>query len=280
MKNILFALATLVAIALLNSCTKVIDINLNEADPKIVIEAELLSGTHDFTVKITKTGDFFNPGQPGTVADATVFLKKGTDAALHLANEGNGIYSLKNFTASENTAYFLSVTVEGKTYEATDFLPKNVPLDSLTVGVPENSLFNTSGADSFQIVVNYQDPPEDLNFYRIRSTVNGIPRSEGAKLLVIEDRYSVGAYFTLPIFTDSYELNDNVDVELMSISHAMFDYFNTLALLVDGSGSPARRTPAAIGRAVRWGIWGVFDFKTDDFGEVSAFLKETIYVSF
>ena len=63
-------MAALAAVALLNSCTKVIDINLNEADPKIVIEAELISGTHDFTVKITKTTDFFNPGQPVTVADA------------------------------------------------------------------------------------------------------------------------------------------------------------------------------------------------------------------
>ncbi len=258
MKNILFALAAIVAGALLDSCTKVIDINLNEADPKIVIEAELLSGTHDFTVTITKTGDFFNPGQPETVADATVFLKKGTDAALNLTDEGNGMYSLKNFTATENMSYFLSVTVEGKTYEATDFLPKNVPLDSLTVGVPENSLFNTSEADSFQIVVNYQDPPDDLNFYRIRSTVNGIPRSEGAKLLVIEDRYSVGAYFTLPIFTDSYELNDNVDVELMSISHAMFDYFNTLALLVDGSGSPAPTNPSSNWSGGALGYFGAF----------------------
>jgi len=179
MKNIRFVMATIGAIALLSSCTKVIDLNLNEADPKIVIEAELVSGTHDFTVKITKTSDYFNPGEPVTVGDATVFLKKGTDAPLYLATEGDGVYVLKNFTATENTSYFLSVTAEGKTYEASDFLPKNVPLDSLSVGVPENNPFNPSGADSFEIVLYYQDPPADLNFYRIRSTVNGIPRSEG-----------------------------------------------------------------------------------------------------
>jgi hypothetical protein len=258
MKNILFALATIVAIALLNSCTKVIDINLNEADAKIVIEAELVSGTQDFMVKITKTSDFFNPGQPVTIADATVFLKAGTDASLNLTNEGNGIYSLKNFTATENTSYFLSVTAEGKTYEATDFLPKKVPLDSLSASVSDNNPFNPSGSDSFQIVVNYQDPIADINFYRIKSTVNGIPRSEGVKLLVIEDRYSVGAYFTLPIFTDSYELNDSVDVELVSMSHAMFDYFNTLALLVDGSGSPAPTNPSGNWSGGALGYFGAF----------------------
>ncbi len=258
MKNILFAMASIVAIALLNSCTKVIDVNLNEADPKIVIEAELVSGTRDFTVKVTKTSDFFNPGQPVTIDDAAVFLKKGTDASFNLTSEGSGIYSLKNFTATENMSYFLSVTVEGKTYEATDFLPKNVPLDSLSVIVPESIPFNPTGADSFQIIVNYQDPAADLNFYRIRSTVNGIPRSEGAKLLVIEDRYSVGAYFMLPIFTDSYEKNDSVDVELVSISHAMFDYFNTLALLVDGSGSPAPTNPSSNWSGGALGYFGAF----------------------
>ena len=258
MKNILFALATIVAIALLNSCTKVIDINLNEADPKIVIEAELVSGTHDFIVKITKTSDFFNPGQPVSVEDATIFLNKGTDASLQLTDDGNGMYSLKNFTATENTSYFLSVTAEGKTYEATDFLPKNVFLDSLSVSVPENNPFNPAGADSFEIVLHYQDPLVDLNFYRIKSTVNGIPRSAGEQLLVIEDRYSAGAYFMLPIFTDSYELNDSVEVELVSMSHAMFDYFTTLALLVDGSGSAAPTNPSSNWSGGALGYFGAF----------------------
>ena len=256
MRNLLFAM---LAIALLNACTKVIDINLTEADPKIVIEAELVSGTHDFTVKITKTSDFFNPGQPISVADASVFLKTGTDPSLNLTNEGSGIYTLKNFMATENTSYFLSVTAEGKTYEATDFLPKNVPLDSLSVNVGEKNPFSSAGgADSFEVVVNYQDPLADLNFYRIKSTVNGTPRSEGTKLLVIEDRYSVGAYFRLPIFTDSYELNDHVDVELVSMSHVMFDYFTTLALLVDGSGSPAPTNPSGNWSGGALGYFGAF----------------------
>jgi len=259
MKNLLFVLASIVAIALLNSCTTVIDINLNEADSKIVIEAELMSGTHDFMVKITKISDFFNPGQPLTIINATVLLKKGTDnTPFNLMNDGNGIYTLKNFTAIENTSYFLSVNAEGKTYEAIDYLPKNVVLDSLSVGVPENNPFNPSGADSFQIVLNYQDPLGDLNFYRIQATVNGIPRSEGTTLLVIEDRYSAGAYFTLPIFTDSYELNDRVDVELISMSHAMFDYFTTLALLVDGSAGAAPTNPSSNWSGGALGYFGAF----------------------
>ena len=258
MKNFLFALAAIVAIALLSSCTKVIDINLNEADPKIVIEAELLSGTQDFTVKITRTSDFFNPGQPVPITNATVFLHKGTDATLQLTNEGQGRYTLKDFTATENTSYFMSVTIEGQTYEASDFLPKNVPVDSLSARVIENNPFKSSGADSFEVVVNYQDPPGDLNFYRIRSTVNGVPRSAGEKLLVIEDRYSVGAYFSLPIFTDSYELNDSVDVELVSMSHAMYDYFTTLALLVDGSGSAAPTNPSSNWSGGAQGYFGAF----------------------
>ena len=255
MKNILFALAT---IAALNSCTKVIDLNLNDANPKIVIEAELLAGTQDFTVHITKTSDFFNPGQPVTVAGAAVFLKKGTDAPLDLTDEGNGIYTLRDFTASENTGYFLSVTTGGKTYEASDFLPKNVPLDSLTIKITEKPPFGSLGADSFQVVVHYQDPLADINFYRIKSTVNGIPRSTGDKLLVLEDRFSAGSYIQLPIFTDTYELNDSVDVELVSMSHAMFDYFTTLALLVDGSGSAAPTNPSGNWSGGALGYFGAF----------------------
>ncbi len=76
--------------------------------------------------------------------------------------------------------------------------------------------------------------------------------------MVIEDRYSAGAYFRLPIFTDSYELNDHVDVELISMSHAMFDYFTTLALLVDGSGSPAPTNPTSNWSGGALGYFGAF----------------------
>jgi hypothetical protein len=85
--------------------------------------------------------------------------------------------------------------------------------------------------------------------------------------LVIEDRYSVGAYYKLPIFTDSFEQNDSVDVELVSISHAMFDYFNTLALLVDGSGSPAPTNPSSNWSGGALGYFGAFSVS-----------KQTIFV--
>lgn len=256
MKNIIFAI---LAIALLNGCSKVIDINLNDTAPKIVIEAELVSGTHDFTVKIKKSSDYFNPSQPVTIGDATVFLKEGTNDTLHLTNDGSGIYTLKNFTATENTSYFLSVTAEGKTYEATDFLPKNVLLESLTASVPENSPFNnSSGADSFEIVLHFQDPLADVNFYRIRSSVNGVLRTEGEKLFAIDDHFSAGVYFNLPIFSDSYELNDQVDVELITISQAMFDYFNTLGLLVGGSASAAPTNPTSNWSGGALGYFGAF----------------------
>lgn len=61
MKNFLFAM---LAIALLNSCTKVIDINLNEADPKIVIEAELVSSTQISRSKSRKPAIFSTQNNP------------------------------------------------------------------------------------------------------------------------------------------------------------------------------------------------------------------------
>ena len=131
-------------------------------------------------------------------------------------------------------------------------------LESLSADVSDSNPFSSSGADSFEVVLHFQDPLADLNFYRIKSTVNGIPRSAGEKLLVLDDRYSAGVYFTLPIFTDSYELRDSVDVELVSMSKAMYDYFATLALLVDGSGSPAPTNPTSNWSGGALGYFGAF----------------------
>jgi len=236
MKHILFPV--LMAL-LMSACTKVIDIDLNSAAPQIVIEAALQAGTNDFRVHITKTGNYFDTGAPETVNNATVLLKRGTENAIDLSNAGNGDYLLSNYSATENETYSLSVIIDGKTYEASSFLPPVVALDSLSIDLVQGPSFGTAEADSFLVLCHFQDPLSQTNFYRIKSVVNDVPRTNGETLLVIEDRLTNGNYIEIPIFTDSYELNDNVEVELVSMDAAMYDYFNSLTLLVGGNGGTA-----------------------------------------
>lgn len=244
MKKFIIAIAAGLSLV---ACTKVIDVNLNSADPQIVIEAELVAGEPNFSVKISKTADYFGTDQPVPVENAAVLLARENDAPVSLNHAGAGIYNLSDLFATENTTYHLTVNVDGKTYEATSFLPKKVDLDSLTYEVAEEPPFGGLPVDSFQVNCFFKDPADAVNYYRLRSTVNSVPRREGDKLLVIDDRLVQGNNINIPIFTDSFEKNDTVQVELVSLDKAGFDYFNTLTLIIssNGGGSAAPANPVS-----------------------------------
>jgi hypothetical protein len=244
MKNIIFSI---VSLFLVNSCTKVIDVNLNEAAPQIVIESALQEGTHQFTVKVTKTGNYFGVFQETPVENATISLKKGDNIAISCQNNGGGNYSINDFKAENSLTYFLSVTIDGKNYEASSFMPKAIEIDTLTVGALDPLVSGPGGGggnkpDTFQVYCNFYDPLNEDNFYRIKTVLNSVPQNEGSDLLVVDDRLNNGNYSKLPIYTSTYELNDLLEVEFISMDKKMFDYFNTLSLLVGGNGGGAAPT--------------------------------------
>lgn len=237
MKKIFLPIIALLTFA---SCTKVIDVNLNSVTPQYVIEGALMEGKQDFKVRITKTGDYFNPTKPTPVTNATVSLKKGNGTAVSLKYESEGMYKTLGYTAASSAEYTLTVTIDGKAYEASSFMPKVVTLDDLSTEIlPALNRDNDMKADTFQINCYFKDPAKEANFYRVKTVVNGVAKDKGEDLLVIEDRLSEGINIILPIFTSIFKLNDKVDVELISMDKKMYDYFNTLSIIIGNNGNSA-----------------------------------------
>ncbi len=242
-KKLLFAIP-FVALA---ACTKVINPDLNSADPRLVIEAELVGGRTSFEVKISRTGDYFGTSQPTPVTDATVTLTETGGSSFALANAGGGRYTLDSYTGKEGTSYTLTVETGGETYTAVSQMPVAVPLDSLTFKVKDQPPFGSLPADSLDVYLHFKDPVGVGNYYRFRSTVNGVPHLEGDKLELIDDRLVDGNQIQIPLWVDSFEANDSVRVELISMDRAGYDYFNTLLLIVSdqGGGSAAPTNPTS-----------------------------------
>jgi hypothetical protein len=237
MKKIFFFILAIIS---LNGCTKIIDVNLNAVTPVIVIDAPLQEGKNDFVVRISKTSDYFGVDQPTPVTNAVVSFKKNADAPIVIKHESNGVYRLLNYTAVSNNDYSLSVVIDGKTYAASSFMPKAVPLDSLSRAVlPLINRDNDKPADSLQIDCFFKDPSNEVNFYRVKTIKNGVFQGKGEDLLVTDDRLANGIDVILPIFTAAYKLKDTVNVELVSMDRKMFDYFNTLSGIVNSNNNSA-----------------------------------------
>ncbi len=240
-----------------SSCQKVINIDLNTTAPQLVIEAPLYEGTNDFIVAVTKTSNYFGSDSASAVNNATVTFKATNQLNEYtLQSIGKGKYKLQKFNAVSNQEYKLSVTADGKTYEASSFMSKPVKLDSLEAKVDKRGLGTQK--DSFEIFVIFQDPLNETNYYRIKSSINGVSQdAEGKNFNVWEDRLTNGNRIRIPNFSTNYSLNDNVEMELVSIDKKMYDYFNTLSKII---GQQASNSAAPTNPSTNWsnGAYGYF----------------------
>ena len=244
MKHLLFLLALLC----LTACETVIDVELDETEPREVIEATLNGETGVLSVRITTTGPYFEAGSVLPVGDATVELRNDQTAeVLQIAENSTGTF-VATLNATPGTEYTLRVQTPENEYIARSRLPAPVDIAEISSEFQEARGPQEEG---YRLEFRFQDPPGEQNFYRLVHSVNGIPQREGDDLLVTEDILFDGGFARVQLFQQTFELADTVRLELWHIDAAGYEYYNSLAdiLVTDGnrpnSGSAAPGNPTS-----------------------------------
>ncbi|UTW65787.1 DUF4249 domain-containing protein [bacterium SCSIO 12643] len=223
----------------LSSCEKVIDIELNEEDRQIVIEARLRSGDHPFEVKINKTTGYFSSETPIQVMNAFVELKDEDGNTYSIPHVGEGRY-VKQINAEENKQYTLTVVAEGQTYKASSFMKSPVPLLGLASTYEEE----TSNTEAhYRVKYNFTDPADQENWYRIRNYVDGVEQREVEDLVVLSDENFNGQNRTRTLRNGRYYPGEEVTIELVHIEEAAFEYYSSLQDIVGGGFSAGVAAP-------------------------------------
>lgn len=143
------------------SCQDVIELDLNDADPKLVIDAFIElneDGSTTTLVKLTRSAPF-NQETVTTVNNATVRIIDGNGIAYQLTNEANEFYTTTLLNVEENLDYTLEIIDNGEVYTATEQLVKTVPI----VDVLEEEI--TGFGEITQITAFYDDPAGLDNYY-------------------------------------------------------------------------------------------------------------------
>ncbi len=239
MKTI-FIIPILLLPLLFTSCEKVIPIDLNDSEPQYVMEAVLLEGTHDFTVKITKTTSYFNPGTPERILNAVVTLYDGNNTINAVFHTSNGIYVLPNYTANEGETYRLKVEIGDKVYEASSTIPSAVAINSSALGI-----FEDDGEEFVGMEYDLNDPAGVDNYYQVIHHINGQEVIE--QIPYTYDDFTIdGTLINDYIFIDqNITTGDTIDLELRSIDKNSFDFFTTLESAISGDeGGPGATAPA------------------------------------
>ena len=218
-------------VGLSTSCQKVINVDLNDAAPAVVIEGEVLYGDTTHRVKITRTLNFDESTGFPTVQNAVVTVVDNLGNTGTFTHVGNGVYELSSYPGVEGRTYTLTVVVDGKTYVASSTMPLFIPLTDLYVGqVP-------FGGDTFNFITPERNDPAGVeNYYQFRITQNGIP-STG--VILQTDQLYDGNTIVEPLFLDSLAINDTLKVDMYSITKSAWTYHNQLLNNTTGQSTPA-----------------------------------------
>lgn len=226
---------------LLYGCEKVIDVDLNDAAPAIVIEGSL-TGHPDFArVKITKTSSYFDNSKSPTVTGANVVIESEKGDRYILNEEEDGIYTSDKVLLQINSTYKLTVEAEGETYTAKSTLPPPVYLDSLGYYYEDSYIFFEDG---YVLQTFFTDPTKVENYYRFRVFVNGEMYVSTGNFYVFNDRFTDGKRLEVDIRNVKIVPSDTVVVQLLSIDKAAYDFYTTFEdLMFNNPGSAAPANP-------------------------------------
>ena len=227
-------------LVLFSSCEKVINIDLKNVAPKVIIEGIISDDPYTLSHKIlvSKSNSFSSNGKNNPVAGALVIIEDATSHILDTLEETKpGEYHTQKINGVIGHSYKLRAIVDGKEYTAQSTMPDAVPLDSLYI--QNLAVF---GTDFKQAIPVFKDPLGTKNYYRFSVQVNDSMQSFYEAW---DDLLSDGKVNSRPLSIenqDALDGNDTVLVTIDATEKAMYDFFYTLENASGNGQTPGNPT--------------------------------------
>lgn len=248
----------LLASVLLASCEDLIDVEVKDAEPQLVIAANM--SPFDATVVVSKTVPFGSDQPFSPVSGAQVMLFNVSDGAympLFEASPGKyrpdpkGLYIVSDVEQFLTDEFMVYAIVDSIPYSANARAVPPVIIDS--VGTSVNRVFDE---ERKYAMVKFQDPAGVPNYYQFFQSVNGGPFK---MLFVANDKFNDGKYVSEVLTDRDFELKtgDSVAIRMRSINKSTYDFWEAVAAANSGAAAPAN-PPSAF-----YGALGYFNVYTE-----------------
>lgn len=221
------------------SCEEVIDVDLNTAPPRLVIEANfnILKENGDpykSFVRLTTTTSFFDDEIP-TVTDAIVSITDDNGDVYPFSHWEDGVYTAQ-FDPQEHIAYTLKVIYKEEVYTATTQLKTTSTIDYIEQR-------NDGGFDGKQVDLKayFKDPIDEENYYYFVAT-----SERGTRRSVTNDEFFNGNTTFLSYRAEDLAAGDKVSFQLYGITQEFHNYMFILLQQTGGGGGPFGTQPATV----------------------------------
>lgn len=240
MRNYLFIFSLLL---FQTSCEDVIELNLNTAEPKLVIEASInyLKGTYgnEQIIKLSLTAPYFDETIP-PANSAIVMITDQNNRTYDFIEDGvTGIYKNTNFRPMLDNKYELKIVYNNEVYIGNETLKSVVSIDS----IEQNNEGGFTGED-IELKAYYTDPIDEKNFYFFEFKSNTPILTS---LSIYEDKYNNGNQIFGFYSEEDLEIGDQITIRNYGISERFYNYmFILLQQNSDGGGGPFETQPASV----------------------------------
>ncbi|PCJ96578.1 MAG: hypothetical protein COA50_07150 [Flavobacteriaceae bacterium] len=219
------------------SCTDVIEVDLQTAASRLTIEASLdwEKGTagNEQSIKLCTSTPFYDTTTNTNVTGASVKVVNTTNMEEFVfVDQNNGMYSTTSFIPIVNQSYTLEIVYDGETYTATETLMPVVDISTLTQSTEDG--FDD---EALEVNISFIDPIDEENYYLLRFKERDVLLVE---LFDFDDEFTNGNEVKLFYEkeededgnTEGFVPGDTVDISLLGISEA---YYNYISILIEQS---------------------------------------------
>ncbi|HSI69444.1 MAG TPA: DUF4249 family protein [Gillisia sp.] len=231
-------LIILLAVLGLSSCEEVVEVDLEQSEPRLVIEASILTvkdvATNPQYIKLSLTTAYFDENIP-PAAGASVIIADDDSMTYIFEEIDPGIYINDNFIPETGKTYELEIIYEEEVYRASETF---IPVVSIDYVEQDNT--GGFGGEDIELKAYYTDPPEPGNFYLFRFM------HEELSLQIYDDEFTNGNQ-TFAFFSDEdLSPGDVVNFEIQGISRRFYEYMFILRSQAGVGGGPFETQPTTV----------------------------------
>jgi len=252
-----YIVALLSATLLFYSCEEVINPDLEQAEPVLVIDAWLNNSPGNQQILLSRSQPYFENVLPTGVSGASVNVTDENGKVYAFSETEPGVYTwtpVGNEVFGEvGLTYQLSVQVGTEDFSADARMGRAPAIDSITFFLQEGGQFFD---DQYQAEFWSTDPIEPNDAYWIKTFKNGEQLLKPSEILTAYDAgFSKGSNFNgvpfiAPIrrainpfdeaddgtIKSPYVVGDSVYVELQSVTEAGFNFLNEVSIQTNRPG--------------------------------------------
>lgn len=260
-------------VTLLSSCTKVVDLKLNEPENKIAVDGLISNRAGESFVKLAYTKGYLSSDAPETIIDAQVSVRDNDgNLTLFTTPNNDGLYlPPANFVGEVGKTYTLDVQYEGESLSAESTMNDTVSGNNVNVIKADvTDPYLDAGYHLMATIKKYQ---EEDSYIKAEVFINGVKQMTTASdIVVFDDRtFEASEELEASLFLwaetleddEKPQMGDVVTLQLISISKETYEYLQALSE-TPMQGGLFGKTPANVPSNIEGGLgW----FQASSFGK-------------